>query len=446
MRKPQQPPLFESLLEDADTLHLAVVYLKRAVPSTGIVTYLHWDDLRRRTPPPGLTHEAWWLALKLARKANYRVVDLLDNSHRPFQISLPPEAIEKLHEIDGAGGLRSGTGVAPPTASPYPANRYLVTSLLEESITSSQLEGAVTTRQVAKEMLASGRRPRDESERMILNNYRTMQCIVELKAEPMSPEVVFRIHKLVTAGTLANPAAAGRLRREEEAIELGDQYGETFHQPPPATELAARLRQMCAFANDQGQATAFHPVVRAVLLHFWLAYDHPFVDGNGRTARALFYWAMLHHGYGLFEYISISTILRNAPVQYDRSFLLTESDDNDLTYFLMAQLDVIHRAIAELESYAERKAQEMAATAERLGALEAFLPRQVALLQQALKNPRVVFTIQGHQNITGVAYQTARTDLLDLVAKGLLVQVKRGKQFVFKPVPNLAEVLEQLGV
>ena len=58
-----------------------------------------------------------------------------------------------------------------------------------------------------------------------------------------------------------------------------------------------------------------HPMIRSIILHFWLAYDHPFVDGNGRTARALFYWSMLRHGYWLFEFISISQIILKGPDQ-----------------------------------------------------------------------------------------------------------------------------------
>lgn len=60
-------------------------------------------------------------------------------------------------------------------------------------------------------------------------------------------------------------------------------------------------------------------MLRAILLHFWLAYDHPFEDGNGRTARSLFYWYMRTQGYWLVEYLLISNILRKAPAQYTRA-------------------------------------------------------------------------------------------------------------------------------
>src|SRR5205807_4829119 len=155
--------------------------------------------------------------------------------------------------------------------------------------------------------------------------------------------------------TLDDPSAAGRFRKPAEKIFLGTADGEVFHDPPHSEELPKRLRLMCDFANEETPDYFIHPVIRAIILHFWLAYDHPFVDGNGRTARALFYWSMLRSRYWLFEFISISNILRKAPIKYGRSFLYTETDDNDLTYFIVAQTKVIRRAIDELHAYIDRK-------------------------------------------------------------------------------------------
>src|SRR5688500_8569447 len=116
---------------------------------------------------------------------------------------------------------------------------------------------------------------------------------------------------------------------------------------------------MCAFANGQSPEHFVHPVVRAIILHFWLAYDHPFVDGNGRTARALFYWSMSHREYWLCEFLSISRIIKRRPSRYARSFLFTESDENDATYFIMSQLTVISRAITHLHAYLSRHVEEL---------------------------------------------------------------------------------------
>jgi len=137
--------------------------------------YLHWDELRHRKPPNGLSTEQWWLATKLRRVSGTRQIALRDKKGANFKFSVPDSVVEQLHHIDrGAGGL---IGTLEPVTSPQTRDRYLIRSLIEESITSSQLEGAVTTREVAKQMLSSGRKPRDKSERMILNNYNTMQRI-----------------------------------------------------------------------------------------------------------------------------------------------------------------------------------------------------------------------------------------------------------------------------
>lgn len=345
--------------------------------------------------------------------------------------------MEELHQIDmGAGGMIS---LPEPITNPQTRDRYLVSSLMEEAITSSQLEGAVTTREVAKEMIRTGRKPRDTSEQMILNNYVTMQRIRELKSSPLSPQLVFQIHRLVTDKTLDDLTAAGRFRTADEKRVVGDDFGQVFHDPPIAEELPERLEAMCAFANGQTPEFFVHPAVRAIILHFWLAYDHPFVDGNGRTARALFYWAMLHSGYWMFEFISISNILRKAPSKYGHSFLYTETDDNDLTYFLVAQTRVIRRAIRELHAYIERKTAELREVESHMRALDLFNHRQVEIIRHALKHPHHRYTITGHQNSQGVTYQTARTDLLNLSERGVLEMRKRGKMMVFSVPKDLPD-------
>ena len=179
-------------------------------------------------------------------------------------------------------------------------------------------------------------------------------------------------------------------------------------------------------------------VVRAIALHFWLAYDHPFSDGNGRTARALFYWAMLQQGYWLFEFISISSVINKARGQYERSFLLSESDDNDLTYFLLAQVKVILQAIGSLHAYLERKAGEVGALQQRLEGMEGLNHRQLALLRHALRHPGYRYTVLSHQNSHGVSHQTARGDLQSLSGRGLLMAGKDGRREIFRVPEDLA--------
>ncbi|MFT3868749.1 MAG: Fic family protein [Nibricoccus sp.] len=441
MKLPTPPPSWSGSISSLSKARLNELLPK--IPALSKADrYLHWEELRRRPAPSGITSEEWWLALKLGRGANLRSVPLRDKSGQPFQFGTPDEVAAQLHEIDR--GLGFALNLPDGITAPETKDHYIVSSLMQESITSSQLEGAATTREVAKEMLRTGRPPQDKSERMILNNYATMQRIQSLRTANLSPTLVLELHALVTADTLSKPNACGRLRLPDENVRVEDEEGNVFHTPPPATELPMRVQAMCDFANGQTPDYFIHPVMRAIILHFWLAYDHPFVDGNGRTARALFYWSMLRQGYGLFEFISISQILLRAPMRYARAFVYTETDENDLTYFILHQTQVIREAVEALHAYVKHKSSQLHAAAERLRGLEGLNHRQHALLAHALREPGARYIIEGHRKSHNVSFQTARTDLFSLMEKGLLVGRKEGRFNVFYAPADLGEKLAGL--
>jgi Fic family protein len=418
-----------------------------AVPNEGD-RYLHWDKLRRLPPPAGLTPEQWWLKIKLARANERRKLRLGDTNGRPFGFTLPDIVLRHLHYVD----QRCAGEVTIPEAVPSEKEaerRFLVNSLMEEAIRSSQLEGATTSRRIAKEMLRSGRRPKDHGERMIANNYRALQFMREDPERDLTPEGVLELHRIVTEGTLANPDAAGRLQRPDEervAVFDRDDSERPVHRPPPAEQLPERMELMCRFANGTDEEGQFvHPVVRAIVLHFWLAYDHPFEDGNGRTARVLFFWAMLRHGYWLAEYLPISRFIRKAPAQYERAFLETETDEGDTTYFLIHQLRVIERAIEDLHRYLRRKAAEQNEVKKMLRDAADLNGRQIALLTHAAKHPDHTYTFGGHARSNRVTHETARADLGELAEKGFLVRRQQGRTYVFGMPDDLPDRLRESG-
>lgn len=407
--------------------------------------YLHWDELRHRPPPQGFTHEEWWLATKLARQSGLRRVPFRDKADRPITYGTPDAMQALLHEVDrnAAGQIQ----IPELVTTPQNRDRYIVRSLMEEAITSSQLEGAATTHKVAKDMLQRQRKPRDKGERMIMNNYHAMQFIREQFNEPLTPEIILELQRILTTDTLDDPGAAGRWRRPEEDVKVVDnRNNEVLHVPPAAEQLPERMRLLCAFANDRADQPFIHPVVRAILLHFMLGYDHPFADGNGRTARALFYWCMAQRGYWLIEFVSISRVIKKAPAQYVRAYLYAETDESDTTYFLLHQLRALNEAIVDLHAYLHRKVEELRNTQELLERSPALHKRlnhrQLALLDHALKHPRFVYKIDRHQSSHHVTYQTARTDLLDLVEMGLLEKSTVGRTFIFVPPDDLRDRLE----
>ena len=407
--------------------------------------YLHWDNVRHREPPGALTPEEWWAGIKFARDSASESMPLLDKEGKPFGLVYAAPVRQGLHEIDQRFGTTDASSDVQSMVDAHGRNYLLANSLMEEAIRSSQLEGASTTRAKAKDMIRERRRPVDKSETMILNNFQAMEGIEELAEEELTRDTVFELHRILVQGTLEDPEKAGVFREPEDnvVVELLHTV-DTAHVPPDAGELPERMERLLAFANGHTPDDWLHPVLRAVVLHFMIGYDHPFVDGNGRVARALFYWAMIRHGYPLTKFLSISRVLREAPAQYARAYLYTETDGSDLTYFVDHQIQVILRSVDALARYVDQK---VSATRELEAALRAspeLNHRQLRLLGHALRHPGFEYTVRSHQTSHRVVNNTARADLTDLAEKRLLVQAKRGREHVFIAPRDLQDRLETL--
>lgn len=445
MKIPQAPPTIAELLARGvgDKLYEILPSGIGKLPND---RYLHWDELKRRpTPDSRFNNEEWWLATKLTRDVSRRRLPFTDKDGNHFSYTDSSYLYRLLHKIDqDAGG---GIGMPEHVTGPEERNRYLARSLMEEAITSSQLEGAATTRRVAKEMLRSGRQPRNQSERMIFNNFRAMEFVRELSGESLSMPMLLELQRIVMEDTEQSDVA-GRFRRESENVNVVDvRDNEVLHSPPRADELHRRMERLIDFANSEKDEEFIHPVIKAIILHFIIGYDHPFVDGNGRTARALFYWSMARSGYWLAEFLSISTVLRKAPTKYARAYLFSETDENDVTYFLDYNLQVILRSLRELNEYLQRKANQIKderLILEQAGIAESLNRRQLALLGSMRTNPGLLYTIESHRRSHGVTYQTARTDLLRLAELELLNTEKSGRKFVFRLTQDFETRLREL--
>lgn len=444
MKIPETPPDIDKILEtlaETDPKKITRLFLAgRTVDEKG--RYLHWEQLKYKPVPEGMTSEEWWAATKLARSKQLQTLPgFYDKNQRPFKFFIPDSIQRDLHWVTQNA---SGYEVTGDLFDSELKNKYSIRAMMNESILSSQLEGAATTTPVAKDMLRLGRPPRDASERMIMNNYLAMQFIRSKRDEELTPVMLFELHRILTRETLKTHEQEGRLRQSDDIVVRDTLDQRILHVPPKAEELPERIKRLCHFANEEDAKIFINPVIKAIILHFMLAYDHPFADGNGRTARALFYWMCSKKRYELIEFLSISKKLKEEPGKYKAAYLYSETDANDLTYFLLHQMDVLKKELDALFEFLKKESEELRNAQQVLEGrmrLDKMLnPRQIALIKHALKHPGTFYTIYSHKNVHGVTYQTARTDITGLADRwGLLNKLKEGKTFIFESPLNLRD-------
>lgn len=330
---------------------------------------------------------------------------------------------QKLHYLD----FNFGAGIQKEQLlSDLDKHQYLSNALMEESIFSSMIEGATTTRVKAKDMLRKGKKPSNKSEQMILNNYKTIQFISDHKDEEITIEKLFEIHKLVTENTLEDENC-GVFRTSNDVMVMNQITGEIVHTPPSFEELNELMQSFCEFFNKNPKENFIHPIVKASIMHFLIGYIHPFVDGNGRTARALFYWYLLKNGYWLTEYLSISRVILKSKTQYEKAYIYTEIDEMDVTYFIHYQVKVLIQAFEDLKNYISKKKKEENKLSKYLK-LSNINERQAQILFWVEEDNNRFFTVKEIENIFKITNQTARTDIEELVEREFLKKVSINKK------------------
>ena len=405
--------------------------------------YLSWQEFQHKSWVPGDKQDVWGI-VQMMRRVGTMPSPILDQSKNPFSFS-PGDHAEFLHQVDlELGGMFLGIEYF----SEGDRRSIIRRNLIEESIASSQLEGANTSRAVAKKMLSEGRAARDKGEHMIVNNHETMRWIEEeLKDQKLSMDLLLELHRRITRNTTS----------EKQQGVLRDTLDETgnplvvkpwdditvAYVTPPREFVAHQLPKLISFANDEMKSPTFiHPLVKGIMLHFWIGLLHPFEDGNGRLARILFYWYTLRKKYWAFSYLSISERILKSPKQYAMAFIYSEQDNFDLNYFIHYNVAKIKLARQGLEEYVKGRIAESKKTSDAIKRNFGLNKRQTNLLQYLVKDEQRHTSLKEHMNVNdGIGKVTASTDLRRLVEKGFLRKTRSGRNIFYYPTDELRELL-----
>ena len=264
---------------------------------------------------------------------------------------------------------------------------------------------------------------------MIVNNYETISKISKDKQADFSIERLLEIHRSIANKTLDNPEDEGVFRQNDDIFVVDGITGHVAHTPPSFKEIDAMIMDLCEFANSDNRENFIHPIIKGIIIHFVLAYIHPFVDGNGRTARSLFYWYMIKKGYWLTEYLSISRIIYTNKKAYEKAYQYTEHDGNDLSYFIQYHLDVMEKAFEELKKFLQRKIDEQQNVLRFVG-VSNINERQRYVLKTISESKRTLFTPKELATQFDISPKSARTDLQGLVEMGYLSQSHLNKRAI----------------
>lgn len=381
--------------------------------------YQYWDKVKYKVPE-GFAKEDFWSAIKFTRQGR-----ILSFAGKSFSLKETNSMQRMLHEFDlNFGGTLLSLDSIPTKRREY----YILSSIAEEAIASSKMEGAVTTREKAKEIIRTQAKPKDKSQRMIVNNYETIEYLRANRNSVLSKEFILEIHRRITEGTLENQEDEGRFRVNNNIVVADSVSGDVVHFPPNCSSIESGIDSLCDFANNNG--TEFiHPIIKAIIIHFMFSYLHPFVDGNGRTARSLFYWFMLKEGYWLTEFLSISRNIYKTKAQYEKAFIYTELDGGDLGYFVQYNLNALQKSFNDLKEYLNRKQIEEDSLFE-FRKIPEINERQARILKLYNDKPNSVFTSKELVTSLCVSEKTVRTDLEKLVDLGFLERLPKNKRLI----------------
>ncbi len=411
-------------------------YLALFSPTDEKGRYLHYDDLRFRLPK-GLDLNVAWAVVKLARERQLKTLIHLGQPGKACGFILTPAMQKAISETDRHTTSASLEWMLSKIGE-HRHLEYLLNDLVQdEAISSSQLEGAVTTTKAAKDFLRRKREPRTLDEKMILGNFKMMVLAWQERKADLSLDLLLKLHQTGVEDINDEQYHPGMLRDSDDIVVV-DAKNRTLHTPPPVISLVKRLQKLIEWANASHQDVEskdyIHPLVKAIVLHFAIGYEHPFRDGNGRVARSLFYWFMFKHDFSGFRYIAISVLLKAAPAKYGKSYLRTETDEMDLTYFIDYQCRIVLRAITTFRNTYQESLEGIEQFNRWLwesGLYKTLSEKQKVVYQVAKANTSHFFTAREVQENLNCSYNTAAKVLNGLVDLNLFQKEKIGREWLF---------------
>lgn len=382
-------------------------YMERYLPKKEIIHRL----------PLTLPISQLWPALQKARREKSQDLPLHDASGKPYWWVLTDSITKQADEIISLA-RRDIVFSSPEFEAMFRE------AVIDEAVYSSIIEGAFTTKQEAREFIDNHREPKNKSEQMVKNNYDALTYVLEHIDAAITAQTIFDIYEIVTKNTLDADVPKNAYRNVGVVVQTG--HGEIVHEAPKYTEVPALMSDLIAFIGN----SELPPIIKSCVAHFYFVYVHPFVDGNGRTVRALSYMMLLQAGYEFFRYFSISSVIAEERGKYYRAIKSVEEDDNDMTYFIDYYSAMLARAIHAMDG----RLLDRASLEKRMRDNEVLLTANSRLrtgIEWMMTSEKLSVTVEEWRKKFGVVNETARQDLLKLEKAGFVERKGNSRKYIF---------------
>ena len=312
--------------------------------------------------------------------------------------------------------------------SPQKGGSFGLKAMEEEIVSTLTIEQIDTSRDSVRKIL-SGYAPADESENRVFG----MKKGLEFIAEPTNRITEDNIHRLyqMTVGDFLpeeDRLLSGNFYRHDSVFIVG---GKVEHTGLPWKKLPAYMEALVAFIREEDE---INDLLKAALIHFYVAYLHPYFDGNGRMARLLHQWYLVQRGYPSALFVPLSGYVERSRKAYYNAYTLVENNREisgvlDATPFLVYFIENVYH---KLKDWAPQPA-----TTERFRvALEQgkITEKEKALWQFVLSayGGGEFSTKQLERDFGNAAYATIRSFVLKFEQMGLLTSARYGSRVKYK--------------
>ena len=294
-------------------------------------------------------------------------------------------------------------------------------ALILESHHSTHIEGTALSLEQAKSIL-EGKKVKGvdrDDEKELLNYKKAMDLLSKYlgKDDPASEGAVREIHKIIVKGVRGETADPGNYRKIQNYV-VNSRTREVIYTPPGPLDVPQFMREFTEWINKAGDVP---PVLVAGIAQFQFVYIHPFIDGNGRTARLLSTLILYKTGYDFKRLFTISEYYDKDRPAYYQAIQSVRNNNMDMTAWLEYFVDGLCSQMEEIRHKGEQLIKQDV-TLQRIKKI-GLNKRQEKTVKHLIINGTL--TVNEYQAVASCIRRTAQRDLEELVEKNIIKVVAK---------------------